>query len=223
MDNNQVTPAQHSNSLIKYLLWVFWNTLGFTLALPIVILILIALGSILRLVLSWSQSAVVEGFPPLFSNTLQVIAIGLIIGLCQGFALGFRKISLTYWLLANALSWAIFLAFALNSPTEQNYSISWVGVLLRGIGMGLLIGIPQGFLMQRTNQRSWWWVFANILGGIGGFAVVVPVSGAILNIMGETPNIIIFSVIPLFGFVSSIISGIFLIRPIRWFDSEKAA
>ena len=224
MNDIQNTPARSSKHLGRYLLWALWNTLGFSLALPAVFLFSITLGYIIMLINPKAQGSPMEAPEVFLLNTLQVMIIGLVIALCQGLPLGFRKIQLALWVVVNTLAWSIFigLGLGLELPPELSPSNLWAGTALRGIEMGLLIGIPQGFLMQKTNRNAWWWVFASTLGGIGGFAVGVSYAKAILESLGEDPNIALFAVLPLFGFVSSTISGLFLLRPIRWFEPRTA-
>jgi len=95
--------------------------------------------------------------------------------------------------------------------------------MLRGIAIGLLIGIPQAFLMHRVNRGAWWWILASSLGSLGGLALAVPIAMPINRILSEntvSPEFLIFTS---FGFVSSMISGLFLLSPIRWFDPSEAA
>jgi hypothetical protein len=222
MDNNLKTHSHLPKPLVKYLFWILWNVLGFTSALPVDILILIVLGYILRFVLPQPPSATLNNLIISLSSVLHGINIGLTIALCQGISLGLRKANLPYWLLANTFTWTVFLGIATSTSSGAYFPYTWYGVLFRGIGMGFLIGLPQGFLMQRENPNSWWWILASTLGSISGFVLVAPLAMMFFRAQGEKA-VIALILIPLFGFISSTISGLFLLKPIRWFDPQKTA
>ena len=205
--------------LTKYFEWVLCTTCGFGFALPGVLFVTMMLYAFIGRMIYTSSAS---GMEDILFAIAPAITFGLIITAPQGVFLGFRKIRLCLWLLSSILAWLVFLAIYTYPPTAIESLSLWAGVSLAAIGLGLLIGLAQWLIMRKENNRSGWWILANVLGSIGGFAATSPILLTLPSSQDESVGLIMFLLIPLFGLVSSIISGIFLLAPLQWFDSQKA-
>lgn len=222
--NNRLTNKEFfPNILAKYLVWIFINTLGFGLVLPAMFITTIALVPILIIM---DNLKIGVGLDPLMIilPAIQTITLVIVIGLCQWTILGYHRISLPLWLIVNFIGWFVPLGFFIFGyikyfPTGN----LWRDLLLSGFGVGSLIGFTQWLLMRKVNKRSLWWIPANILGYISGFAIIGLVYISVSNLGDDLlTGFSLYILVPILGVVTSIISGIALLWPINWFDSLNA-
>jgi len=98
--------------------------------------------------------------------------------------------------------------------------------------MGILQGIVQSLLMYKVNRAAWWWLLATVIGFALGFLVF---GNLVMQIQQDASITGVYSTgydgavggiflsIPILGLVYSAISGLFLIWPMRWFETPTAA
>jgi hypothetical protein len=161
---------------------------------------------------------------------LMFFLFGALIGLCQWFSLGVRKPRLIFWLLLDGLVWVPFPLLIYSFSLLPFLSLLEASVLL-GLLMGILQGIVQSILMYKVNRRAWWWLLATVIGFTLGFLVF---GNLAMQIQQDASITGVYSTgydgavsgyllsIPILGFVYSAISGLFLIWPIRWFETPTA-
>jgi len=219
MKDIQNLPISPTNGRYKYLAWILVNALGFGFALPVAFITAVPVSVIEEIFIRFIPGQQLEGWIVMISQT---IIIAIFIGFCQWIILGNHRIALLMWLLVNGIGLSVPLGifYAGYENLIQPLGL-WTGIFIYGFLTGSIIGFTQWLLMRRLNSRSQWWIFANILGYIGGLAITGLVYVTISNLGDDLlTGLSLYCLVPLLGIVTSVISGIGLLWPIKWFESS---
>ena len=178
--------------------WAFW--LAWVLANSV--------GWIVGMGLAWLLSVFIS--PLLNAGWMPVIwliggmLVGINLGINQWFLLrplryGTLNKRANWWVLANVVGWAVSLLIVIGFGAGAR-----IGYPLVGLIFGVVVGIPQTFVLSTRNNLGWLWAIAHsaawvvglaaikVLDLAVGFALVGALSGAIsgaalIRIIGSEP------------------------------------
>ncbi len=203
-------------------MWVLANTFGFLFALPVVLLITGPLIYLISLIFPNIFDCLNTLFGEVVYSSIQILIFAIVVGFLQWTIIGSKRIPIRLWLAVNCPGWVISLLPVIiyishSFPLEK----IWVWLILYGIWTGSIVGISQWLLMRKINRLSFLWIPVNIIGHIIAIIIISSILFTLAPFAEEGDmSLALLIVVPLFGIITSIVSGLALIWPIKWFEAS---